>query len=173
MAHLSHHHRLLAELAHHLLVREEAWRHQLDGDLSPKRDVLREEHDGHAAASELSADLELADRRRPEPLDDALPPVEWREAGLGRRVGVGGGRGRDIGRCTRDECAAASAEAVARVDRAAALRTCGSGGCRPPGHRVVWLALGECGPATCCRSQGGASQRAAGGNRTFQRVRVG
>ena len=61
--------RLVPEALDHPVAQQQARRHHLDRHLSVERDLVGQEDRGHAAASQLAADLELAQRRAAEPLD--------------------------------------------------------------------------------------------------------
>jgi len=84
----------------HPLAHHQAGRHDLDRDLAVERDLVGEEHGGHAPAPELAADVELAERGAPKATDDVtqigrgIRGRDHRAGGhrvLGRYAAVGAG----------------------------------------------------------------------------------
>jgi hypothetical protein len=96
--------RLALEPLLHAVVEREVRQHGLDGHLAIQAQVVGEVHDGHAAASDLAADLVLAGGERSD---------------LGEKLGgaLGGAGGERTAERRRLRGAARSAEPVFSVDR--------------------------------------------------------
>jgi hypothetical protein len=65
--------RFLAKAVHHPFAEEETGRHHFDRDAAIERELSRAKHRGHAAAPQLSVDVEFARERCTQSCDDWPP----------------------------------------------------------------------------------------------------
>ena len=110
------------------IIHEQPGRHHLDRYFPVQRYLVSQEDGRHAPTAELPADLELAERGLPQPLDH-LGPGRLRVVVVGVAPDQRGRVGAD-----RELVTASGAEAVGGADGFAALETDQSGG-----HQVTEL----------------------------------